>query len=309
MQASNLHFGLGLGTLAVILFGGSLPMTRLAVFALDPWFVTTARGAGAGLVAAAVLLMLQRPVPWRDLPRIAAIALCLVLGFPGLMAFAMTTVPSAHGGVILGLLPMATAVAAVFLVGERPSPLFWAMSALGALLVVLFSLRGGAAFPVVGDLYLLAAAAICGVGYALSGSLARRMPGWEVISWAVVLSLPVLLPWTLLIWPENVAIVPWRSWAGLLYVALVSQYAGFWLWNAALAAGGVAHIGQVQLLQPFATLAIAAVLLGEPVDLATLLFAVAVVAVVALGLKARVATRSEGAPLLPLGGDVETNRG
>jgi drug/metabolite transporter (DMT)-like permease len=308
MQASN-HLGLALGASAVILFGGSLPMTRLAVFALDPWFVATARGAGAGLVAAAVLLLLRRPVPWGDLPRMTFIALCLVLGFPSLMALAMTTVPSAHGGVILGLLPMATAVAAMFLAGERPSPLFWAMSALGALLVVLFSLRGGAALPVVGDLYLLAAAAICGVGYALSGSLARRMPGWEVISWAVVLSLPVLLPWTLLTWPENGAIVPWRSWAGLLYLALVSQYGGFWLWNAALAAGGVARIGQVQLLQPFATLAIAAVLLGERVDLATLLFAVAVVAVVGLGIRARVATRPQGAPIFALRGDVETNRG
>ena len=63
------------------------------------------------------------------------------------------------------------------------------------------------------------------------------------------------------------AVVPWPSWAGLIYLALVSQYFGFWLWNNALAIGGVARIGQVQLLQPFATLAIAAVLLGETIDL------------------------------------------
>ena len=125
-------------------------MTRLAVFALDPWFVTAARGALAGLVAAVVLVVLRRPIPWRDLPRLALIALCLVIGFPGLMAVAMQTVPSAHGGVILGLLPIATAVAAVFVAGERPSLFFWAMSALGAALVVAFSMRDGAILPVAG---------------------------------------------------------------------------------------------------------------------------------------------------------------
>jgi drug/metabolite transporter (DMT)-like permease len=289
MRTNRLLFGLVLGALAVTLFAASLPMTRLAVAALDPWFVTTARGAGAGFAAAALLVALRRPIPWRDLPRLIMIALCLVIGFPLLMAIAMKTVPSAHGGVILGLLPMATAIAAVFLAGERPSPFFWTMSALGALLVVIFSLRDGGATPVAGDLYLFAAVAICGTGYALSGSLARRMPGWEVISWAVVVSLPLLLVATIALWPEAPASTPWESWAGLLYLALVSQYFGFFLWNSALAAGGVARIGQVQLLQPFATLAIAALMLGEAIDLRMVVFATAVVAVVALGLRARVA--------------------
>jgi drug/metabolite transporter (DMT)-like permease len=122
------------------------------------------------------------------------------------------------------------------------------------------------------------------------------MPGWEVISWAVVVSLPVLLPATVLLWPETASAVPWPSWAGLLYVALVSQYLGFFLWNSALAFGGVARIGQIQLLQIFATLAVAALLLGETIDLRMILFATAVVAVVALGLWARVGARaSQGA--------------
>jgi drug/metabolite transporter (DMT)-like permease len=288
MRTNQPLLGLLLGTLAVVLFAGSLPTTRLAVFALDPWFVTVARGAGAGLVAVGVLALLRRPIPWRDLPRLALISFCLVIGFPGLMAVAMTTVPSAHGGVILGLLPIATAVAAVFLAGERPSPVFWAMSALGAALVVAFSLREGAIVPVAGDILLFVAVAICGVGYALSGSLARRMPGWEVISWAVVTSLPLLVPATILMWPSNAGTVPAPSWAGLLYVMLISQYLGFWLWNSALALGGVARIGQLQLLQPFATLVIAALLLGEAIDLRMILFASAVVVVVGLGLRAKV---------------------
>jgi drug/metabolite transporter (DMT)-like permease len=297
MRANHLLFGLALGTIAVVLFGASLPMTRLAVLALDPWFVTAARGATAGLVAAAALLVLRRPIPRRDLPRLAFISLCLVIGFPGLMAMAMTTVPSGHGGVILGLLPIATAVAAVFVGHEKPSLFFWVMSALGAALVVAFSMRDGAILPVPGDLILFVAVAICGTGYAFAGTLSRRMPGWEVISWAVVISLPVLVPLTLFLWPDNFSTVPWPSWAGLLYVALVSQYFGFWLWNSALAIGGIAKIGQVQLLQTFATLAIAAALLGETIDLRMMLFAIAVVAVVAVGLRARVGSRVQPAPV------------
>ena len=156
----------------------------------------------------------------------------------------------------------------MFVAGERPSLFFWAMSALGAALVLAFSMRDGAILPVPGDLILFASVAICGTGYALSGTLSRRMPGWEVISWAVVISLPLLIPLTLL----SLARRAWRSppgppGPGCIYLALVSQYFGFWLWNNALAIGGVARIGQVQLLQPFATLAIAAVLLGETIDL------------------------------------------
>jgi drug/metabolite transporter (DMT)-like permease len=291
MRGNHILFGLTLGALAVVLFGASLPATRLAVSALDPWFVTVARGAGAGLAAASVLLTLRRAVPWRDLPLLAAIAFCLVVGFPGLMAVAMRTVASAHGGVILGLLPMATAVAAIFVAGERPSPFFWTMSVLGAALVVAFSMREGLLVPVAGDLLLFAAVAICGTGYALAGTLSRRMPGWEVISWAVVLSLPVLLPLTFLLRPDDASSVPTANWTALAYLALVSQYLGFFLWNSALALGGVARIGQVQLLQPFATLLIAALLLGEVIDLHMVLFALAVVVVVALGIRAKVAAR------------------
>jgi drug/metabolite transporter (DMT)-like permease len=291
MSPSNISaLGIGLGFAAVILFGASLPMTRLAVSALDPWFVTTARGALAGLTAASVLVILRRPIPWADLPRLAMIALSLVIGFPLLMAIAMTTLRSAHGAVILALLPMATAVAAVFLAGERPSPFFWTMSVLGAALVMAFAMPSGEFIPVAGDLCLLAGVAICGTGYALAGSLSRRMPGWEVISWAVVVSLPVLLPATIMLWPDDLRSVPAPAWGGVLYVALISQYFGFWLWNSALAIGGVARIGQVQHLQTFCTLILSALLLGEILGSRTILFAVAVVMVVALGVRARITT-------------------
>ncbi len=309
MRGNHVVFGLTLGSVAVTFFAASLPMTRLAVSALDPWFVTAARGATAGVVAGAVLLILGRPVPWADLPRLVASSLCLVIGFPGLMAVAMTSVPSAHGGVILALLPIATAIAAVFIAHERPSAFFWLMSILGAALVLIFSMHGTLMVPVAGDLLLILAVAICGTGYAISGSLSRRMPGWEVISWSVVVSLPVLLSATIALSPENASATPWPSWGALLYLALVSQYFGFWLWNNALALGGVARIGQIQLLQPFATLALAAIMLGEAIDFRMILFAAAVVAVVALGLKARVRMRhASSATELPVGG-VGADRG
>jgi drug/metabolite transporter (DMT)-like permease len=278
MRGNHTLLGLVLGILAVVLFGASLPATRVAVAALDPYFVTAARGTGAGAIAAAVLLILRRPVPWGDLPALLLISICLVVGFPTLMAVAMTTLPSSHGGVILGLLPIATAVAAVFVAGERPSLVFWAMSVLGAALVVAFALPEGGIVPAFGDILLFA--------------VSRRMPGWEVISWAVVLALPVMLPLSFLLWPEDAAAVPVSSWTGLAYSALVAQYLGYFLWNSALALGGVARVSQVQLLMPFATIAVAAILLGEAVELRMIGFAAAVVVVVALGLRARVGAKA-----------------
>jgi len=298
MREKHPLLGLLLGLLAVVLFGASPPATRAAVVALDPFFVTAARGAAAGLLALCLLAAMQRRIPWRDLPTLAVIALLLVVAFPVMMAIALTVLPSAHGGVILGLLPIATAVAAVFVAGERPSLFFWAMSLLGAALVVAFSLRGGGIVPSPADLLLMVAVGVCGTGYAVAGTLSRRMPGWEVISWATVLSLPVLLPLTFVLWPENIAAAPWSAWAGLAYVAFVSQYIGYWLWNSALAVGGVARISQIQLLMPFATLAIAAGVLGEAIDLRTILFATAVVVVVAIGLRARIGARA-ASPLAP----------
>ena len=149
--------GLVLGLLAVVLFGASPPATRVAVVVLDPFFVTAARGAAAGLLALSLLAVMRRRIPWRDLPMLALIALLLVIGFPGHDGDRPDVLPSAHGGVILGLLPIATAVAAVFVAGERPSLFFWAMSLLGAALVVAFSLRDGGIVPSPADLLLIVA--------------------------------------------------------------------------------------------------------------------------------------------------------
>lgn len=299
MPRSTLLLGYTLGLIGVVIFGATLPVTRLAVETLDPWFVTASRAMFAGLLAAAILIVLRRPFPRRHLRLLVFVAILVVLGFPALMALAMTLVPAAHGGVVLGILPLATAAAATLVAGERPSPAFWIWGALGAGIVIVFALRdaapgGGLAFEF-GDLLLLGSVACAAFGYSYSAVLARSMPGWEVISWVVVLSLPVSALATWLLWPSNAASVPLEAWIALAYLAVFSQFLGFFAWNVGLAMGGISRVGQVQLLQTFVTLGIAAVLLGERIGLTTVLFAVAVVVVVALGARARIGTRQSPA--------------
>ena len=283
--------GLLLGLLAVAIFGGSLPATRAAVSGLDPWFVTAGRAAIGGIVAVALLLISRPALPRARLPTLALISLCLVIGFPAALAIASVRVPAAHGAVILGLLPLATTIAAVVLAGERPSPFFWLLSVLGGGLVAAFALRDGDIGLVTGDLYLGIAVALTGIGYTLSGMLSRELPGWQVIAWALVLSLAPALAGVVLLWPGDPGAVPLSAWAGLAYGGIMTQFVAYALWNGALALGGVARVGQLQLLQPFVTFAIAAVVLGEAIDGAMIGFAAAVVVVVALGRRAAVRQR------------------
>ncbi len=282
--------GLLLGFVGVVIFGGTLPFTRLAVEALDPWFVSAGRAALSGLLAATTLVALRRPRPDAgDLRSLALAALCLVGGFPVLTALAMQSVPASHGGVVLGVLPLATAAMSAFLGGERPSPAFWLAALAGAALVVGFALRDGGGRFELGDLYLAGAVAASSLGYVLSGRLAQRgLSGWEVISWILVISLPVTIPLTIVLAPSDPGAVPAWAWAGFAYVTILSQYLGFFAWNAGLSLGGIARVSQVQLLQTFVTLLIAAGLNGERVDAPTWAVAIVVVALVLVGRRAAV---------------------
>lgn len=288
------RLGLLLGLIATAIFAGSLPATKIAVAELSPWFVTAARASLAGLCGLALLVARRRRVPPRAawLP-LSVVAVGAVLGFPLLSALAMESVPAAHGGVVIGLLPLATAFTATLFAHERPRPLFWVASLAGAALVIAFSLRHSESYALdSGDLLLLGAVIAAAVGYTESGKLARVMPGWEVISWACVIALPLFGPALLMLWPANAASVSLPSWAAIAYVGVFSQYIAFFAWNAGLAMGGIARVGQMQLLQPFFTVAIAAVCNDEPVELETLAFAAAVVATVLIGLRARAPARA-----------------
>lgn len=288
MSRSKESTGFALGLLAMVLFGASLPAARISVLELDPFFVTVARAVVGGSVGLILLLVLRPKWPKDVLRPMLAASACLVILFPGSLAVASATVPSAHGAVILGLLPLATTFGAVVFSRERPSLAFWLLSFVGAAIVTAFAFYDGDVDIVIGDLFLMVAMLSVGSGYAIAANLTGRMPGWQVTAGAIVLSLPVALPLLLLWWPADAAAVSARAWGGILFSGIVIQFIAYAIWNVALAWGGVARVGQVQLLQPFVTFLIAVPLLDERVDGAMIAFALAVVVVVALSRRAAV---------------------
>jgi drug/metabolite transporter (DMT)-like permease len=282
------QFGLLLGFVGMAIFGGTLPATRLAVSAIDPVALTALRAAIAGICSLALLIALRRPLPPRELwPQIVIAMTCVAVLFPLFMALGMQTVDASHGGVVLGVLPIATALVAVMITHERPRPLFWVASLAGAALVIAFALRQGGGAMSAGDLLLFASIAASAVGYAFSGRLTSSMPGWEVISWALVIGLPISIPAAWLTMPADIMQLPAEPMLGLLYVALFSQWIGFFAWNAGMAIGGIARVSQVQLLQPFVTFALAAYFNGETITWQIMAFAAAVVATVAISTRTR----------------------
>jgi drug/metabolite transporter (DMT)-like permease len=287
-SVSRERLGLVLGFIGMAIFGGTLPATRIAVAAIDPLALTALRTAIAGVCSLVLLIVLRRKFPPRELWfQLAVASICVVILFPFLMALAVQTVDASHGGVVMGALPIATAFVAVLITHERPKPLFWIASIAGAALVVAFALRQGGGSLSTGDLLLFAAVAASAIGYAFSGRLTASMPGWEVISWAVVIALPISLPAAALTFPADYGHIALKPWLALLYVALFPQWIGFFAWNAGLAMGGIARVSQVQLLQPFVTFFLAAVFAGETITPQIVLFAAAVVVTVAISTRTR----------------------
>ncbi|HWM48798.1 MAG TPA: DMT family transporter [Xanthobacteraceae bacterium] len=258
--------GWGSGLLGVIIFSGSLPATRVAVGGFTPVFLTSARAVIAALLGAALLLALRQKRPGTgDLVPLAVVALGVVVGFPLLTALALEHITAARSIVFIGLLPLATAIFGVIRGGERPKPAFWLFSVIGAALVAGFALEGGGSAPPAGDLLMIAAVLACGLGYAEGARLSRRLGGWQVISWALVLALPVMAILAIVTRPDVWIGIGAPAWLGLGYVSVFSMLVGFVFWYRGLARGGIATVGQLQLLQPFFGLALAALLLGEPV--------------------------------------------
>jgi drug/metabolite transporter (DMT)-like permease len=270
------------GFIGVLIFSGSLPATRLAVLEFDPVFLTVARATIAGALALCLLLLFKERRPARhQLLSLLIVSMGVVVGFPLLTAMALQYVTSAHSIVFLGLLPLATAVFGVLRGGERPRPAFWCFSVLGSLMVVGFALSQGVKASVAGDLLMLLAVLVCGLGYAEGAKLSRTLGGWQVISWALVLSLPVMAALSLVLRPPSFASISVPAWLSLGYVSLFSMLIGFVFWYRGLAQGGIAAVGQLQLLQPFFGLALAATLLQEHVSPAMLGVTVGVILCVA----------------------------
>jgi drug/metabolite transporter (DMT)-like permease len=287
-----------LGFLGVLAFSFTLPATRVAVEDLDPVFVGIGREAVAAVFAGLVLLATRAPLPSRtQVWRLGIVASGVVFGWPLFSALALQDLTSAHSAVILGVLPAATAVAAVLRAGEHPSAGFWLASGAGLLAVLAFAAAQGAGLPTVGDLQILVAVALGAIGYAEGGALARELGGWRVICWAVVLSLPLTLPIGLVAALGSELHADGDAWLGFAYVSVISALIGFFPWYAGLARGGVAKIGQIQLLQPLLTLAWSAWLLSEEVNALTLIASIAVLASVVATQRTRV-TRSSRPPLV-----------
>lgn len=258
--------GWGSGLLGVVIFSGSLPATRVAVDGFTPLFLTSARAVIAALLGLALLALLRQKRPGRDdLGSLVIVALGVVIGFPLLTAIALRYVTSAHSIVFIGLLPLCTALFGVLRGGESPRPAFWLFSVAGASLVAGFAWSESGATTLTGDLVMVAAIVVCGLGYAEGATLSRRLGGWQVISWALVLALPVMIVLGAATLPAHWSGIGVPAWLGLAYVSVFSMLVGFIFWYRGLALGGIAGVGQLQLLQPFFGLSLAGLLLGEPV--------------------------------------------
>lgn len=270
------------GFIGVLLFSGSMPATRAAVMDLSPFFVTATRAGSAGLIALCALLLFKEKRPKKaHLIPLTIIALGAVIGFPLLSALALQYISSAHSLVFIGLLPLTTAVFGVIRGGERPHPLFWLFAVLGSLLVIGYSFSQGLSASPIGDVLMLIAIVFCGLAYAEGAKLSKELGGWQVISWALVFALPLTVPLMIYLRPLTFANVGVGAWIGLAYVSLFSMLIGFVFWYRGLAQGGIAAVGQLQLLQPFFGLGLAAALLHEQVSMGMIGVTVGVILCVA----------------------------
>lgn len=293
MKINHELSGMLSGFFAICAFSATLPATRLAVKHLDPALLGPGRSLMAAVPALLILLWLRPPLPtkrqWFSLFIVMA---GVVLGFPWLTSYAMKLVSSAQGGIIVSVLPLFTAIAGALIIGQRPSNGFWLMSLLGSSLVLIYLLIDSKGTFQTGELILLGASVLCAIGYAEGGRLSSELGGFAVISWALLLSIPFSVFPAAQAWSDTMLQAPWQAWAGFIYISLISQWLAFILWYHGLSIGGVIRVSQIQLLQPFMTLFIAALLLNESVNLLMILFASAVVVSIAISRKMPVNTNT-----------------
>lgn len=255
------------GFIGVVLFSGSLPATRVAVLEFSPVFLTVTRASIAGILALIALLVFKQKRPGRkQIFPLLIVAIGVIVGFPLLSALALQYVTSAHSIVFIGILPVATAIFGIIRGGERPGPVFWIFSVTGSLLVAGYAVAQGLTASPVGDILMFGAVILCGLGYAEGAKLTKTLGGWQVISWALVISLPIMIPLALIYMPASFDGISAGAWVSLAYVSMFSMFIGFIFWYKGLAQGGTATVGQLQLLQPFFGLALASWLLHEKVS-------------------------------------------
>ncbi|MFF2388437.1 DMT family transporter [Agromyces sp. NPDC058104] len=289
--ALSRHAGLWWGLVGVVAFSFTLPFTRVAVGGLSPILIGSGRAVVAAALAVIALAATRQHWPTaRQWLRLSIVAGGVVVGFPMLTSFALTTAPASHGAVVVGLLPAATAAIAVLRTSERPQRSFWLYAGLGAVAVVVFASlqKGGLGTLHWSDLLLFGAVLAAAIGYAEGGLLARELGSWQTVSWALVLAAPLMLVLSLVSIAEQppVEATP-VEWLAFAYLAVVSMFLGFFAWYRGLAIGPMAQVSQVQLVQPVLNILWAALLLHEPLGWATILGGLAVVACAGLAVRTR----------------------
>jgi len=284
------HAGLWWGLLGVAAFSFTVPFTRVAVGGLSPLFIGSGRAVIAAVLAAAALIMTRQHLPslvqWA---RLAIVAGGVVVGFPLLTSYALTTAPASHGAVVIALLPAATAVMAVLRGHERPARSFWVFAALGALAAIVFAALQGGGFGHLhwSDLLLFGAVIAAAVGYAEGGLLARELGSWQTVSWALVLAAPLMIVLTTISVMQQPPTGTPVQWLAFAYLAVVSMFLGFFAWYRGLAIGPMAQVSQVQLVQPVMSILWAALILREQLTWPTIMGGVAVILCAGLAVRTR----------------------
>lgn len=254
----------------------------MAIVDFDPIFLTTCRSTIAGALAIIALWYFQEKLPnKRQILPLFVVAIGVVVGYPLLTSLALQYITSAHSIVFVAILPLSTAIFGIVRGGEKPSRIFWFFSIIGSLLIIGYAMSNGLHASWRGDSLMLTAVILCGLGYAEGAKLSRTMGGWQVISWALVLSVPVMLPLTFLLQPESLSEISFKSWICLGYIGIFSMFIGFIFWYKGLAQGGTATVGQLQLLQPLLGLALAATLVHEEISIGMILATTGVILCVA----------------------------
>jgi drug/metabolite transporter (DMT)-like permease len=281
--------GMLIGFIGVAIFSLTLPFTRIAVQEMSPFYISFGRGVLAGVCGALLLLITKSPLPTRSqFKKLLVTALGVVYGFPIFTSLAMQTLPSAHSGIVLGILPLAMSAMGALRFRERPSFAYWVTAVCGTLLVLVYSMIDGGGGLAFGDIWLLLAIITAAIGYSEGGKLAEEMGATKVISWAVALTLPINIPAAYIFANTALTDLSASVFISFLYTGLFSAFIGFFFWYRGIALGGVARVGQVQLLQPFLTLIGAYFLLGESITLLNVVFAIAVLVVVLIGRKTNI---------------------
>ncbi|MCK5810041.1 MAG: DMT family transporter [Cocleimonas sp.] len=284
--------GMLLGFFGTAIFSLTLPATRFIIPYFDPIFIGLGRASAAAVIAALILFTFKQARPNKQQVKgLAITSLGVVIGFPVLTSWAMETVHASHAGVVIAILPLLTALIGAVISGERPSMRFWLISVVGAVIVISYSLLQGNLSFQSGDVLLLAGSLLAALGYAVGGKLSQQLGGWQVICWVLVISFPFIIIPTLLTKPDDLSAIPTLVWLSFAYLALMSQLFGFFLWYKGLAIGGIARVSQVQLSQPFLTIVASIILLGEHFDLTTVIFAIAIILVIAISRKMPIKTK------------------